>query len=237
MKIVQIALFLLIAGLAALMAEAGEISSNEADGSLTLAVDGAGYRYEDIIGEYEGFDRWFTTINGAPALVVLGRDSYYYTLEIVGKEIRVDCSYVDARNSQNGAGVLAGSCGLGIPLESSYSLIGQSLANEWKEKIFNFEIVDFSGTKGRGDYFLGKIGEVEVYDRYASFSDVENSSPVRYIKTNKGCHFFHQAKVFLVFSKKLGSLSRLDVLKSEEPLTFYGLSEVELNAAVSESCE
>lgn len=200
------------------------------DKMADLRADGAAFsderlerKYAGILGEHYSFYRSFGSINGNVALFSQGRDSYFFTLVIKGEEAFIECAYAEARNNTNGAKVTAGVCGLNDILSHDLERLVQSYSNEWQALIYSFDTLNYIEKGEGGDFVLGKIGDVEVHDRYASVKDFENSSPVTYIKSPVGCHYFDSA-VFLVFQKHTKRLSYLDVVESREPLKMTRLS-------------
>ena len=207
---------------------AAEIVAGKKEGSLALHVGDDEVLYEDITGDRYGVDRSFTYINGSPGLLVLSRDSFYFTLMIEGREIVVDCAYSDKRNSYNGARMTAGVCGLNIPLRKNYEEIAQDYSSQWRASIFSFDTSDIFKRAVDKDFLLGHIGEIEVFDRYSSAS-LTNSSPQKIIKSHNGCFDFGESVVFLVSSNINSSeLKYLDVLRSEEPIKIQRLKKEDL---------
>jgi hypothetical protein len=210
-------------------AVAWQLVSNKEAGNIILHDEGYTSNYANIIGEKEGFDRRFVTLNGSPALQVSGRDEFYYTLSVRGGEVFIDCAYVNARNIYNGARVSAGICGLHTLLDETYDEIGPSYSNQWQESIFSFDTKAVFETGEAEDFPVGGIGGVRVFDRYLSISSLENSSPQKIIKSASGCFNFRDAVVFLVFVKgRMNELEYLDVFHSGEPMRFQRMQEADL---------
>lgn len=193
--------------------------------------------YEGIIGEKEGFQRSLIDINGMPALQVNSRFDFYYTLNVVDGEITIDCAYFDGRNIYNGARASAAMCGLNARLERDYDEIAQLYSNVWRESIFSFDTRPLIEKDEATNFLIGRVGSVEVYDRYSSLISLENSSPRKIIKANEGCFDFEDAVVFLVFiNKDAPRLEYLDVIRSEEPKIFQRLQEKDLKKMAVEKC-
>jgi hypothetical protein len=193
--------------------------------------------YEGIIGWKDGFRRSLITINGVPALQVNSRFEFYYTLIVVDGELVIDCAYFDGRNIYNGARASAAICGLNTRLDRSYDEIAQIYSNDWRKSIFSFD-TSLIVEKGEvADFLLGRIGSVEIYDRYSSLDSLEDAAPRKYIKTSEGCFDFGNAVGFLVFiNKDAPRLSYLDVLRSVDPKNFQRLQEADLKALAVERC-
>ncbi|MBD8708841.1 hypothetical protein IFT47_19620 [Pseudomonas sp. CFBP 13711] len=213
------------------------LSSSADNTILTARVDGHEFKYPDIIGDQDGL--WTTDglINNAPALYVLGRDSYYYTLKTHAGGVHIDCAYADARNSTNGARVLAGMCGLDERIIEDFQVIAQNYSNDWQDSVYGFDTWPMISNKTSGDFLLGKIGEVEVYDRYASIDDLLNAKPEKYVKTSSGCYYFKQKLAFLVFNKpRPDKPVFLDVIRSHDPFLLDRLTEAKLTKMAVRKC-
>ncbi|MGA3682923.1 hypothetical protein [Pseudomonas graminis] len=213
------------------------LSSSADNTILTARVDGHEFKYPDIIGGQDGL--WTTDglINNAPALYVLGRDSYYYTLKTHAGGVHIDCAYADARNSTNGARVLAGMCGLDERIIEDFQVIAQNYSNDWQDSVYGFDTWPMISNKTSGDFLLGKIGKVEVYDRYASMDDLLNAKPEKYVKTSLGCYYFKQKLAFLVFNKpRPDKPVFLDVIRSHDPFLLDRLTEAKLTKMAVRKC-
>ena len=213
------------------------LSSSADNTILTARVDGHEFKYPDIIGDQDGL--WTTDglINNAPALYVLGRDSYYYTLKTHAGGVHIDCAYADARNSTNGARVLAGMCGLDERIIEDFQVIAQNYSNDWQDSVYGFDTWPMISNKTSGDFLLGKIGKVEVYDRYASMDDLLNAKPEKYVKTSLGCYYFKQKLAFLVFNKSRPDKPVfLDVIRSHDPFLLDRLTEAKLTKMAVRKC-
>ena len=215
-----------------------EIVSGQIPGSIMLRNSSSEVTYNNIIGDKEGFDRQLISINDSPALRVSARYKFYYTLAPRENEILIDCAYFDVRNIYNGARASAGICGLNIQLTENYDEIAQDYSNTWRESIFSFDTKEvFESGKTRKDFFLGKIGEIEVFDRYPSASSLENSAPQKIIKSRFGCFNFAEAVGFLVFvNKDNPTLHYLDMLRSEDPMRLQRMQEQDLKKIAVEKC-
>jgi hypothetical protein len=216
---------------------AGEIVGENKTGSLILHSNGRQVVYENIIGGKEGFERRLIEINGFPALQVMARYNFYYTLVIREGGVLIDCAYFDARNTYNGARASAGMCGLNVQLSEVYDEIAQEYSNEWRASIFSFDTSPVF-EKGRAtNFLLGKIGGVEIYDRYLSAEALENASPQKYIKSASGCFNFGDAVGFLVFlNDDKRQLKYLDVLQSVEPMKLQRMQERDLKNLAVDKC-
>lgn len=225
--------------LAVFGAHGAEIIEGESVGSIMLRSNGDDGKkiYEGIIGEKDGFQRSLIAINRAPALQVNSRFEFYYTLTVVEDEITIDCAYFDGRNIYNGARASAAMCGLNVILERNYDEIAQNYSNGWRNSIFSFDTSLMIERAEAEDFLIGRIGSVEIYDRYSSLSSLENASPRKIIKTREGCFDFGNAVGFLVFLNKNAPILRyLDVVRSEEPKIFQRLQEADLKALAVEKC-
>lgn len=223
--------------LVCLNAVAAEIGGGDEPGSVVLHVGGEEVLYGNITGNQYNVDRSLIDINGFSALLVLSKDSLYFTLAIKGREVLVDCAYFDKRNNYNGARMTAGICGLNVPLSETYDEIAEGYSSSWRGSIFSFDTSGvLEGGVGR-DFLLGKIGEVEIFDRYPSAKSLENSSPQKIIKSRIGCFNFGEAVGFLVFvNKDKPSLQYLDVLRSEDPMKLQRMQERDLKEIAVEKC-
>ncbi|WP_248807428.1 hypothetical protein [Pseudomonas sp. MWU13-2100] len=215
----------------------GTITHGEKPGSIELTDNDRKTIYENITGDKDGFYRSLISINDSPALLVLGRDSYYYTLTSQEGQVLIDCAYFDVRNIYNGARASAGICGLNVQLSEGYDEIAQNYSNVWRSSIFSF------GTgpvfeKGLATHFLlGSIGSVDIYDRYPSVESIENASPQKYIKSHAGCFDLGSAVGFLVFlNKDKSRLQYLDILRSVEPMRFQRMRERDLKRLAVNKC-
>jgi hypothetical protein len=219
-------------------ATATEIDVDQKSGSLILRAKHRTVVYEDVVGEKNGFDRSLILINGSPALSVFGRDSFYYTLITDGEKIYIDCAYSDVRNIENGAKVAAGACGLARELGEGFEEVAQEFANIWQRKIYGFDTQPLYRVAGAHKFLLGRIGEIAVYDRYLSTEELENATPQKYIKSSNGCFNFGASSGFLVFLEG-GSINPvyLDLLKSEDPLTFERLDQDRLKLLAGGDCD
>lgn len=237
MKVVKVLLGLMCLSVAIGVNAAFSISSNEKDGTLIAYVDGREFTYPNVIGHQDGL--WTTDglINNAPALYVLGRDSYYYTLKTHAGGVHIDCAYADARNSTNGARVLAGMCGLDERIIEDFQVIAQNYSNDWQDSVYAFDTWPMISNKTSGDFLLGKIGKVEVYDRYASMDDLSNAKPEKYVKTSSGCYYFKKKQAFLVFNKAQPDKPvYLDVIRSRDPFLLDRLTEAKLTKMAVNRC-
>lgn len=216
----------------------GEIENGKTPGSIVLRDSVRKVVYEGITGERHGFYRKLISINNSPALWVANRYKYYYTLLVNQGGIKIDCAYVNARNTYNGARVSAGKCGLNIPLREDYDEIAQKYSDEWEDSIFSFDTQAVLGSDAGKDYLLGRIGEVEIFDRYPTAISLENSSPQKIVKGPFGCFNFAEAVGFLVYlDKDKPTLQYLDVLRSEEPMRFQRMQQKDLTEIAVEKCK
>lgn len=167
-----------------------EIVSRDKPGSIVLRAEGEEVVYDNITGTQHGVDRSLVDINGKPALLVLSRDSLYFTLAVKGREVLVDCAYFDKRNSLNGARMTAGMCGGDVPLVDTYDDIAQRYSNIWSESIYSFDTRTLLNSGASEKFLLGRIGNIEIFDMYPSASSVENSSPQKFIRSRSGCFNF-----------------------------------------------
>lgn len=194
--------------------------------------------YENITGVQYGVDRSFVDINGNPALLVLSKDSLYFTLAVKGREVLIDCVYFDKRNSLNGARMTAGMCEVDVTLVDTYDDIARRYSNIWSESIYSFDTKALLDGGVDETFLLGRIGEVEVFDRYPSTGSLESSSPQKLIRSRAGCFNLGNAVGFLIFvNKDKPSLKYLDVLRSEEPIEFQRMQEQDLKRIAIEKCD
>ena len=237
MKIVKVLLGLMCLSMATGVNAAFSIASNDEDGTLTAHINGREFHYSDIIGDRDGLSTGVTLINNAPALFAFGRDSYYYTLKAGARGAYIDCAYADGRNSTNGAGVLAGMCGLNAKIVEDFQSTAQGFANTWMHSVYAFDTWPMISNKTSGDFRLGKIGKVEVYDRYASMDDLLNAKPEKYVKTSSGCYYFKKKLAFLVFNKRQPDKPvYLDVIRSQDPFLLDRLTEERLTKMAVNKC-
>jgi hypothetical protein len=218
-------------------AAAWNLEGEKDSGGVILRGEEYSENYFDIIGDKEGFDRRLIKLNGFPALQISGRDEFYYTLAVRARELLIDCAYANARNIYNGARVSAGVCGLNTLLTNTYEEIGLVYSNQWQQSIFSFDTRHMFET-GRGeDFLIGKIGGVEVFDRYFSISSLENSYPQKVIQSASGCFDFGSAVVFLVFERSdVNTPKYLDVFQSVEPMQFQRMQEADLVELAVDEC-
>ncbi|WP_223533269.1 MULTISPECIES: hypothetical protein [unclassified Pseudomonas] len=215
--------------LACSKAASREIVSGQTPRSIILRDSNSEVIYKNIVGDKEGFDRKLITINDSPALRASARYKFYYTLTPKENEILIDCAYFDVRNIYNGARVSTAICGLNTQLTENYDEIAQDYSNTWRESFFSFDTKEIFETGIGKDFFLGKIGEIEIFDRYPSANSLENSAPQKIIKSRSGCFNFADAVGFLVFiNKDKPTLHYLDVLRSEDPVRLQRIQEQDL---------
>ncbi|VVO40432.1 S41 family peptidase [Pseudomonas fluorescens] len=218
-------------------ASAGEIVSGKTPGSIMLRDNGREVVYENITGGKEGFDRRLMDINGSPGLQVIARYNFYYTLVIVEDGLLIDCAYFDVRNIYNGARASAGMCGLNMQLSEVYDEVAQDYSNKWRASIFSFDTSPVFEKGLATNFLLGKIGDIEVYDRYPLAEALENAAPQKYIKSSFGCFNFGDAVGFLVFlDKDKPRLQYLDVLQSEDPMKLQRMNEQDLKKLAVGKC-
>ncbi|ANF85957.1 hypothetical protein A7J50_2558 [Pseudomonas antarctica] len=228
--------FLLL--LACSNATAEEIAVGRSSGSIVLLDNGGEKIYQNIIGSKDGFSRRLISVDGRPALQVSGRFDFYYTLLANRGEMLIDCAYSDVRNNYNGARATAGMCGLNMELKEDYDEIAQGYSNEWNSSVFSFDTRSVLEGGVGNDFLLGKIGEIEVFDRYSSIRSVENSSPQKLIKSRVGCYNFGEGVGFLVFMHGDKLVPRyVDILRSESPMVFQRLQEQDLKRIAVEKCD
>ena len=219
------------------VAAAGEIKSGKKPGSIVLYDNSHQTVYEGIVGSKYGLDRSLVSINGSPGLAAISRYRYYYTLLVGRGEALIDCAYFDVRNVYNGARASAGMCGLNVQLSESYDEIAQDYSNEWRSLFFSFDTSPVFEKGLATNFLLGRIGSVEIYDRYPSVEALENASPQKYIKSDTGCFNFEDAVGFLVFlNKEKPHLQYLDVLRSVEPMRFQRMRERDLKDLAVNTC-
>ncbi|WP_341520833.1 hypothetical protein AABC73_21300 [Pseudomonas sp. G.S.17] len=215
-----------------------EIFNEKESGSIKLLRDGQETVYENITGNSYGISKGLTSINNTPALFLLDRDTYYYTLKAGRNGLLIDCAYSDTRNQNNGARVSAAICGINAALGKSYDEIGRAYSDEWQASLFSFDTSQVIKGGFSANFPLGRIGEVDIYDRYSSLEALENASPQKHIKSALGCFDFGNSLVFLVFLKEENSRLRyLDVVQSHDPKIFKRLDENDLIRIAVESCE
>lgn len=214
----------------------GEVTEGKA-GSIVLRDKGREIVYENVVGMREGFYQILTSVNGSPALWASLRDNYFITLIVGPKGLLIDCAYADVRNIYNGAKVYAGMCGLHTGLNEKYVEIAQGFSNKWTETIFSFDTRSVIDNGVAENFFLGKIGSVEVYDRYPSWPALERLAPQKYIRSDAGCFNFGGAVGYLVFiNPEKPQLKYLDILRSEDPMRLERMGEQSLKKLAVEEC-
>jgi hypothetical protein len=232
-KIIYI--FLLILGVSA-TAQASSVHADEDAGTLTFINKNHETRYDGVIGERDGLSRGLTEINGKPALYSLSRGSYYFTLIASGNALLIDCAYTNDRNSRNGARVTAGVCQLNAPLDEVFDDIAQTYSDQWQSSIYSFDTFNLIKKNQRTDFLIGRIGAINIYDRYTSIEALENSHPLTYIKSPKGCFHFKNKEVYLMFLKGSNTAAFLDIMTSIEPLAFERFNEPSLIKLAVDQC-
>lgn len=215
----------------------GVVLPGSSPGSIVLHNNGREKIYENVIGNKDGFGRSLISVNGASALHVSSRYDYYYTLVVEEGGVLVDCAYFDGRNSYNGARATGGVCGLSKPLNSDYDEIAQVYSNEWRSSIFSFDTREVIESGEGRDFLLGRIGEVEIFDRYVSADALENALPQKIIRSRSGCFNFREAVGFpVLLDKNESGFLYLDVLRSEEPMLLQRMGEQDLKDIAVEKC-
>jgi len=219
------------------VAQAFDVFAGPKTGSIV--IDEAGHRkmYENIVGDDYDVLRRLSTINGSPAIVVLGRDFQYLTLAAERDQIVVDCTYSDTRNNYNGARITTGICGMHWPLDETYSDVARKHSNHIQQSIFSFDTRPFVDGLTSGSFLLGNIDDIEIYDRYPSVETLVNASPKKYIKGPNGCFDFDTAVGFLVFlNKDFPELKFLDLVESQEPMILKRMSHGDLIKLAVDEC-
>lgn len=216
---------------------AGELINGSEAGSIILRDSGGEKVYKNITGtEYE-VDRSLVEINGSPGLLVLSKDTFYFTLLTKDHSVIIDCAYSDKRNNYNGARMTAGMCGLNTMLDENYIEIAESNSNKWWSSIYSFDTRPVFKDGLATNFLLGSIGNIEIYDRYESRESLINAAPRKYVKGPLGCYDFGSSVVFFVFSKEDGSKPKyLDLLQSEEPIRLQRLKEKDLEGLAIKKC-
>ncbi|MGA9660051.1 MAG: hypothetical protein WBQ92_00025 [Pseudomonas alloputida] len=187
---------------------------------------------EDVFGNKDGVDRVLVSINGQPAIFVLGRDSYYYTLVFDGTHVAVDCVYVDGRNKYNGARVSVGNCGLGTLLEPNFYEIGMELLAEQNRDIYSFDTKAVA--HGGGRYLIGEMNGMEFLDEYLSEETLEDSRPNKLVRWRGRCYKFDADLVFL--TKVGGAIRYVDVVRSLDPMRVQRLDGDDVRRLVVDRC-
>lgn len=211
-------------GLTFLLACCTELSASEIvigseEGSVVLRDEGREVVYANIVGDRFGVDRSLIKLNGLPALQVIARGNYYFTLLVKGGGVVIDCAYSDARSIYNGARIGLGVCGIDLPLSETFDEIAHIYSSSFLDSIYSFSTESIYKTGKGEDFLLGTVGGVEIYDRYFSVGSLEASSPQKVIKSSLGCFSFGNSLVFLVFLKEdLRKIKYLDVLRAEGAL-------------------
>ncbi|MNO83849.1 hypothetical protein D3C76_751740 [compost metagenome] len=188
--------------------------------------------FKNILGDKYGVDRALISINGKPAIFVLGRDSYYYTLSFDGVLISVDCVYVDGRNKYNGARISVGECGLGASLETNFYEIGMKLLAEQKKSVYSFDTK--SVTESGGRYLIGEISGIEFFDEYLSEESLIDSHPNKLVRWKGRCYRFDTDLVFLISMG--GLLKYVDVVRSLDPMIIQRLDGDGVSGLVVDGC-
>jgi hypothetical protein len=130
--------------------DANEIVDGRKEGSIVLRAAGHERAYENITGNEQYVNRSLSTINGSPAILVLGRDTQYFTLAVERDQIVIDCAYSDTRNNYNGARVTIATCGLNLQLDETYSDAVRKNSEHIQRMIYSFDtqfIVNNSGLR------------------------------------------------------------------------------------------
>lgn len=214
-----------------------ELNEDKASGDITVISNGHKRTYHNLTGSKDGSYRSLIKIDDSPALQVSSRDDFYYTLSVDNTELYIDCVYADARNASNGARVSAGVCGLNIEPDTEYEYIAQDLSNKWQETVFSFDTKNLSSDGYSRDYLLGEIGNIKIYDRYTSFSALENAIPRKIIKGPSGCFDFQNKVGFVIFLKgATGQPKYLDLFDFKTPMNTQRMQEDELGRLAVESC-
>jgi hypothetical protein len=216
---------------------ASEIVAGNIPGSIVLREGSHEVVYKGVVGHRDGFHRALTQINGSPALSVSAKYDFYYTLLPKKGRVVIDCAYFDVRNIYNGARATAGICGLDSELSENYDEIAQYHLNQWRSSIFHFDTISILEDKLGKDFLIGKIGGVEVFDRYPTPGSLMNSSPQKIIRGPAGCFNFESTTGYLVFVNRDQPMLRyLDLLKSTEPMVFQRMQETDLQKIAVEKC-
>ncbi|MEQ7921638.1 hypothetical protein ABQX22_20765 [Xanthomonas sp. WHRI 1810A] len=217
--------------------DANEIVDGSKEGSIVLRAAGHERVYENITTTEQYVNRSLSIINGSPAVLVLGRDTQYFTLAVERDQIVIDCAYSETRNNYNGARVTIATCGLNLQLDETYSDAARKKTENIQQMIYSFDTQLIANNSGPASFLLGKINDIEIYDRYPSVSALENAMPEKYIKGPFGCFNLGNTSGFLVFSSR-GSpeIDYLDILQSEEPLRFQRMHFRDLKKLAVKPC-
>lgn len=215
---------------------ASELNAYVRNEQLIIKVEGHEFVYRDLLGKQGGFYGAVIPFNGKFALSLLGRDRFLFTLDYQGGRPVIDCIYADARNKRNGARVTAGACGFDVGVTARFADIAHGLSTYWKNTVYGFNTRPiFENAKGE-DFLLGYVGDVAVYDRYGSTEDMINSSPRKFVKTHRGCFYFGDATVYLMFSEEGESPEYLDVETSVDPTVLTRLGIEDLRKKAVDKC-
>jgi len=212
--------------------QAGGVVVEERGRDLYVRSSAEEHLFKDIFGDKDGVDRVLVFINARPAIIVLGRDSYYYTLGFDGARVTVDCAYVDGRNRYNGARISVGDCGLDAMIDSNFYEIGMELLAEQSRDVYSFDTKNVA--QGGGRYLIGEINGVEFIDEYLSEESLINSRPVRMARWKGRCYKFDADLVFLT---KVGEGIRyVDVVRSLDPMRVQRLNENDVRRLMVDRC-
>ncbi|MBI6927224.1 MULTISPECIES: hypothetical protein [Pseudomonas] len=188
--------------------------------------------FKNIFGDKDGVARVLVSVNGRPAIFVLGRASYYYTLGFDGSRVTVDCVYVDGRNKYNGARILVGECGLDTLIDSSFYEVGMELLAEQSRDVYSFSTNTVAN--GGGRYVIGEMSGIEFIDEYLSEESLIGSRPVRMARWKGRCYKFDADLVFL--TKVEGKISYVDVVRSVDPIRIQRLDESDVRRLMVDGC-
>lgn len=213
-----------------------ELEGGTKPGSVKFSRVDSNFELDDITGFQDGIYRYITVIDGKGALYAGNRSDYYFTLLADTKEPRLDCTYFDGRNKNSLARALAGMCGLNVVLDSEYVGVGQEISNMWMTGVYNFDTSKMIELARGGTFFLGKIGDISIFDKYSSLGALEAYAPRKYIQGASGCYQFHEEVVFLVYEKWSENPSYLDVLKQREPMRLQRMGQQQLEELAVGKC-
>ncbi len=212
--------------------QAGGVVVEERGRDLYVRSSLREHLFKDIFGEKDGVDRVLISINGQPAIFVLGRDSYYYTLGFEGVRVTVDCVYVDGRNKYNGARISVGECGLNTLLESTFYEVGMELLAEQSRDVYSFDTKAVA--HGGRRYLIGEMNGIEFSDEYLSEESLVDSRPNKIARWKGRCYKFDADLVFL--TEVGGAIRYLDVVKSLDPMRIQRLDGDHVRRLVVDRC-
>jgi len=182
-----------------LSANAAEIIKGES-GELILDKKPNPTIYKDITQSKDGIYRDLIQTNNTPALFTSGEADIIYTLKEKNGKILVDCAIAETRSNQTGISIRKSMCNINKELDADYAELGYTYTDQWKDEVSGIDITQLTQQMKALDIIKGKLGGIEIHERYNTLSQLENTTPETYLKKGKNCYSISDNKSFINYS-------------------------------------